>query len=211
MPLMASIVRLPGAPPSRLRCRWLDLARLGGDVVEHGQDLAAGHAVDGGVMDLRQQRRPAALEAMDEVELPQRPGAVESPRVDPRGLLGQLGHATRRGKRELAAVIAEVEVVVGHPVGPVEVERDLGQPRRERRDHVQPVGEQRFQAVERDARPVSLSRGRGRPARPRGRSCGRRRVPRNDASRAESCFMALVRLYREYVRPFAWLLDRRLR
>ena len=46
-------------------------------------------AVNGGMVDLRQHRDAPVLEAMDQVELPERPGAIERPRDDPRHLLGE--------------------------------------------------------------------------------------------------------------------------
>ena len=64
--------------------------------------------------------------ALDHVELPQRPRAVERARHDPRDLVGELVVGARRGQRHLAHVVAEVELGLVDPVGIVEPERHLG-------------------------------------------------------------------------------------
>ena len=69
---------------------------------------------------------------MDQIELPQRPCAVERPRHDSRDLLGQLLVAPRRGQRELTDVEVEVELGVVDPVRIIEPERHLGEPPAER-------------------------------------------------------------------------------
>ena len=101
------------APASRLRAarrrhrRGLRLAAappLRREVEQQPHDLGAGHAVDDRVVDLREHRDVARLQAVDQVELPQRPAAVERPRGDPRDLLGELLVVARRRQRDLADV-----------------------------------------------------------------------------------------------------------
>ena len=62
----------------------------GSHVEEDAHDLGAREPVDRRVMDLGQHRDQAALEPVDQIELPERPGAVERPGEDPRDLLGEL-------------------------------------------------------------------------------------------------------------------------
>ena len=73
----------------------LDLPRLDGEVHDRLEDLGPGDPVDRGVVDLRVERAPAALDAGDDVGLPQRPGPVERPRVDPGDLLAELRARSR--------------------------------------------------------------------------------------------------------------------
>ena len=46
---------------------------FGRQVEQHAEDLGSGHAVDGGVVDLRQQGNAIALQPVDQIHLPQRP------------------------------------------------------------------------------------------------------------------------------------------
>ena len=64
-----------------------------------------------------------SVEAVDQVQLPQRPRAVERAREDPRHLLGDLLVGRRRRDRQLAHVVLEVEVRIVDPVRVVEPER----------------------------------------------------------------------------------------
>jgi len=121
--------------------RQVAAGRLG--VVEDAHDLGARHAVDRRVVDLREDAGPAALEAVDHVELPQRARAVERPRHDPRDLLGELRIAARLGERQLADVVVEVEVGVVDPVRVVEAERHLAHAPAQRRQEREPVADQR--------------------------------------------------------------------
>ena len=73
-------------------------------------------------MDLGQQRDVPIVKAVDQVGLPQRPRPVQRSREDARHLLGELLVAGRRGERELADVVLEIEVGVIDPVGVVEPE-----------------------------------------------------------------------------------------
>jgi hypothetical protein len=73
---------------------------------------------------------------VDHVQLPQRAGAVERAREDPRHGLGELAVAARRRHGGLADVEVEVEVGILDPVGVVEAERNADQPPAERRQQV---------------------------------------------------------------------------
>jgi hypothetical protein len=120
------------------------LAALGGQVQEQSQDLGAGEPVDQRVVDLREHRRVARLETVDQVQLPQRPRPIERAREDPRHLLGKLLVVPRRDQRELADVEVQVEVLVVEPVGVVQPERDLHEPPAHRREQRQPLCQERL-------------------------------------------------------------------
>ena len=93
-------------------------------------------------MNLREQPHASVLETVDQVELPQRLGAVERAREDPSDLLGELRIRGRRGQRQLAHVVLQVEVRVVDPVGVVEPERNLGEAPAQRGQQRQPVDQQ---------------------------------------------------------------------
>jgi hypothetical protein len=94
-------------------------------VVEHLHHHHARRPVDRGVVVLGEQRPRAVLEALDDVDLPQRTGAVHGPPDDAGDLVGQLIGSTRRGQAHVADVEVEVEVGVVDPVRMVEVHRHL--------------------------------------------------------------------------------------
>ena len=119
--------------------------------------IDAGRAVDRGVVVLRQQRPATALQALDDVDLPQRPAAVHRPPDDPRDLLGELVRPPGRGEAEVADVEVEVEVGVEHPVRVVEVEGHLDDApahRLELADERAPALVDRVERVEVGARPL---------------------------------------------------------
>ena len=111
-----------------------DLAALGREVEQQRHDLGAAEPVDHGVVDLRQHADEPGLVALDHVQLPQRPRAVERPRHDPRHLVGELLVGARRRERHLAHVVAEVDLGLLDPVRVVEPERHLGEPPAQRRE-----------------------------------------------------------------------------
>ena len=82
------------------------------EVVHHRHHDHARRAVDRGVVVLREQRPAAVLEALDDVDLPQRAGAVHRPPDDAGDLLGELVAAPGRGQAHVADVEVEVEVGV---------------------------------------------------------------------------------------------------
>ena len=65
---------------------------------------------------LRVDRLAPARQAVDQVQLPQRPAAVERPGVQPGGLVGELAVVAGLGQGQLADVELDVEVGVLDPV-----------------------------------------------------------------------------------------------
>ena len=92
-------------------------------VEEHGHQVDAGDAVDERVVGLRDQREAPALEALHEPRLPQRLGAIEPLRVDPRGQRAQLFLGARGRQRRVADVVLEVERAVVDPDRPARLKR----------------------------------------------------------------------------------------
>ena len=92
-----------------------------GQVVDGGGHLRAGHTVDGGVVDLADEREGSrrnaldVVEALDDVELPQRTVEVELAGVQPRRLDAQLAPVTGLRQGDVAHVELEVEVGVVRP------------------------------------------------------------------------------------------------
>ena len=82
-----------------------------------------GRAVDRGVVELGEQPDQPALQAGDDVPLPERAGEVEGTGSQPRHLLGQLGVVARGRQGQLPDVVLEVEVGVVDPVRVVQPER----------------------------------------------------------------------------------------
>ena len=113
-------------------------------------------------------REVVALEALDDVDLPQRAAAVERTADDAGDLVGELLGVARRREREVPDVEVEVEVRVGDPVGAVEAERYLHHAPAEGLDQVaagSPAGR----------RTRDRARSRGRPAARRSRGWRRGR------------------------------------
>ena len=119
------------------------------EVEQDPEDLRPRHAVDRGVVDLREQPDVlAALDPVDDVELPQRVRAVERPRDQPRDRLGDLPLVARRRHRAVADVEVEVEVRVLDPVRQVDAERHLGELPPERRQHVDALADEPADVLE---------------------------------------------------------------
>jgi hypothetical protein len=125
-----------------LRIDRTDLTAFGRQVEQQRHDLRAAQPVDHGVVDLRQHRDEPGLVALDDVDLPQRPRAVERAGHDPRDLVGELGVVARRGERHLTHVVAEVDLGLLDPVGMVEPERDVREPPPQRRELRAALGQQ---------------------------------------------------------------------
>ena len=88
-------------------------------------------------MGLGDQREAVLLEALDQPHLPQRLGAVELLREDPRGQVLQLLPAARGRQRGVADVVLGVEAGVVDPHRPAAVERRVGELVAVARDEVQ--------------------------------------------------------------------------
>ena len=91
------------------------VTRRGGHVENHVADLDRADAVDHRVVRLGDYREAAALEAFDEVHLPQRTVAVQRPGLDPRAELAQLLVRAWAGKCGTAHVVGDVEVGIVDP------------------------------------------------------------------------------------------------
>ena len=139
----AEHLQLTGRPlAAAVRRGRRDLPPLGARVEQDGEQLVARHAVHRRVVDLRQQRHAATLEPVDQVQLPQRPAAVQRAGEDAGHDLGQAVVVARRRDRGLADVEVEIEVRVLDPVGQVEAERNLGQAPLEHGQQVKPLADQ---------------------------------------------------------------------
>ena len=92
-------------------------------VEEDRHQIDARDAVDQRVMGLGDQREATALEPLHEPGLPQRLGAIQPLRVDPRGERTQLLLGTRLRQRRVAHVVLEVEVAIVDPDRPARLKR----------------------------------------------------------------------------------------
>ena len=130
--------------PARRRVRGPDRRRMVGphrhraEVEQDGREVDAGDAVDERVVGLGDQREPAALEPLDEPHLPQRLGAVERLRVDPRRERAQLRLGPRHRQRGVADVVLEVEARIVDPQRPAGLDGREGELLAEARDEVEP-------------------------------------------------------------------------
>ena len=104
---------LDEARVDRVGRRTIRRDRLGGvarDVDELLRHADAALAVGDGVVELLDHRGAAVLEALDDEELPQRPGAVERRADEGGGEVEQLPHRPGVRQRRPAEVVVEVEV-----------------------------------------------------------------------------------------------------
>ncbi len=126
----ASISRRPGGSAAGRRAPCVPrpgrVARAA-RVDEHVHDLHPGDPVGQGVVELVEQSDPALLEAVDQMELPQRPRAVERRGDDAGDVVGHGARVAGGLDAALPDVEGDVEVGVLDPVGMIEPERDLGQ------------------------------------------------------------------------------------
>ena len=93
------------------------LGGVAGDVDELLRHADAALAVGDGVVELLDHRGPAVLEALDDEELPERPGAVERGADEGGGEVEQLPHRAGVRQRRPAEVVVEVEVGFVPPLG----------------------------------------------------------------------------------------------
>ena len=160
--------------------------RLGGvalHVEELHRDLQAVLPVGHRVVHLLDEGTPAALDAVDDVELPQRPGAVERIGEHRRGEVEQLAQRARRGQGDVADVVVEVDVVGVDPHRRQAVGAlldALAQPRDEGDGPGEPATEACEVGRPVEQRDVGEGRAKADPSRgatsgPRRRSCAARR------------------------------------
>jgi len=67
------------------------------------------------VVDLVDHRHPAALQALDDVKLPERLAKVELAGEDPGRVLAERSVVTRFGEGRAPDVVAEIEIGIVHP------------------------------------------------------------------------------------------------
>ena len=111
-----SPVRYPGLVGGKV-------ARLGCGVEQGRHQFGPPVGVDGREVNLGVQRELTTGEPVDQVQLPQGPGAVQRSGVQPGHQLGDGFLPTGRWHRDLPHVEVEVKGGVRHPVGPVQPER----------------------------------------------------------------------------------------
>ena len=135
-------------PDLRPRRRLLDFAWHRRHVVDHVGQRRAGAAVDAGVMHLGIKPDLVVLHAFEDIELPQRPGAVEQLGMHPADDALQRRAVVRRRQAAAEDMAVDVELVVLDPGGMIDVERRLFQPRFEDRRDMQPRGDHRLEVLE---------------------------------------------------------------
>jgi hypothetical protein len=107
---------------------------LRGRVQDGANDLRAGNAVDGGMVHLGNQREGAlgqagnSVEALDEIEFPERPRAIQPAGKQVGGHCHQLCPAPGGDQPAPGQVQVEVEIGIIHPARMRQAERHLHQP-----------------------------------------------------------------------------------
>jgi hypothetical protein len=99
------------------------LARIRLGIEEAFQELASGYAVDHGVMDLLEERSATAVQAFQEVHLPEGSRPRKRARQELGHEVGELAIAARTRHRPAVEVLARVEARVVFPRGMAERER----------------------------------------------------------------------------------------
>jgi hypothetical protein len=122
------------------------------------EQLRAGDAVRQRVVHLGHARDAAAFEALEDPQLPQRPGAVQRPARDLGDHLADLVEPAGRGHAHAPDVVLEVEVRILDPHRVVQAERCRDELPPERREQV----ESRTQRLL-DSREALIAPGRVRP------------------------------------------------
>ena len=112
---------------------------IGIEVEDRRQHQGTRRAVDRGVVHLGELSDQAALvDALDHVQLPQRPGPVERAGDDAADRLGQLLRGAGRWHGVMADVEVDVEVGILDPVRQIETEGNLDQTPAERSELIDP-------------------------------------------------------------------------
>ena len=115
--------------------RWR-LGRVALEIEELQRQLHAGLAVGDRVVQLLDQCRLAAAQALDDRELPQRAGAIERVGRDQAGEVEELAHRAGLRQRDPAHVVVDVEVWVVDPHRRGEVRRHRLHPLSQPLEHV---------------------------------------------------------------------------
>ena len=108
--------------------------RRGAGVVEQRGQVGQPVQVDRGEVGLQQQRKAAAgqveeaVQAFDDIGLPERAVQIQRASVDPRDLDAELPPVARLGQGDVANVVLQVELLVVHPVRVVQPQRHPLQP-----------------------------------------------------------------------------------
>ena len=135
-------------PTLAARRRRLDLPRDRRHVVDHVGQRSPGAAVDAGMVHLGIEPDLVVLHAFEDIELPQRTGAIEQLGMHPADDALQRGAVVRRRKAAAEDMAVDIELVVLDPGGMIDVERRLFQPRFQDRRDVQPRGDHRLEVFE---------------------------------------------------------------
>ncbi|MGY3124646.1 hypothetical protein ACVWXQ_008583 [Bradyrhizobium sp. S3.14.4] len=130
------------------RRRRIDLPGGGRDIVDHVGQRRPGAAVDGGVVHLGIEPDLVVLHALEHVELPERPGAVQELGVHPADDAFERGAVARLRQAGAEDVAVDVELVVLDPGGMIDIERRLLQPRLQDRRDVQARDDHRLEIFE---------------------------------------------------------------
>ena len=136
---------LPDLAPARRR---LDLPRDRRHVVDHVGQRRSGAAVDAGMVHLGIKPDLVVLHAFEDIELPERTGAVEQLGMHPADDALQRRAVVRRRQAAAEDMAVDIELVVLDPGRMIDVERRLFQPRLEDRRDVQPRGDHRLEVLE---------------------------------------------------------------
>ncbi len=145
-----------GRPTAGLPLVVAQVRGLGGGVEQDLTDVHGLAAVHQDLVALGEDRDTTPLEPLDEVDLPQRPAAVERARGDPRDQLAQLVVVARARQRGAAYVVADLEVRVVDPHGVGEPARHRLQPLAVAGHEGDPVGDQLHEAGVVEARVSGL-------------------------------------------------------
>ena len=117
-------------------------------IVDHVGERRTGAAVDAGVMHLGIEPDLVVLHAFEDIELPQRTGAVEKLGMHPADDALQRRPVVRRREAAAEDVAVDVELVVLDPARVIDVQRRLFQPRLQDRRNVQPRTDHRLEVLE---------------------------------------------------------------
>ena len=110
------------------RARFGDGSALGREVQQLRQHLGAGHAVDDGMVHLRDQPDLPAGEPLNHVHLPWRLPGCEGTAHHLGDKCRELGLATGRRERGAVKVVVQLELRVVHPARVIETQRDGHEP-----------------------------------------------------------------------------------